>query len=512
MDLVLAMVTTGIYDSILHEILAAVGRAEEYMNLLTYEYAYAHSVCNSVKNDDHFLTGSVTADKRVVFAADTKGIQKTLTTLFGAPKETKYPGPQPTEIVNHVGEPLWSGDIERADVAVSKDYLATRTDVIAGSLQSLITKLNGLALSPKNMCLRFTNGLLLRAIYIAPELTKSAIWDSLPDTYKAILTTRLGGSRRRRTRRRTLRGGATPEEKLAYTVYVVEYIVSLVSLPTLFESLLNLRNTGGLSIPDVLAEMERIVEGHIATVHRTLEGIEWDRVYDGSRRLTGEDLVGHLLRGVLAPGEGPAPTAGLSLRESTAVEVLRDIGRDLGVDDTDVEMGIKTVLEKARKTPAKFYYGTDGDRPSAVPFINAFLRAVHKEDEGIEEDTDSDSVVVSFEEALNRLKNKPVESAAAAPPGSVDPGSLQATPARGTQSQGQTQDPDVQSPRSTGRRSDVSSPVNVVRQLYWDKLAQQSPSQSASRSRSRSREKSSKGGAQDGEGRIFDAGPRPDWL
>lgn len=306
-DIGLAMTTTGLYDSVLHNILGRAGRGAEYMNLLRHEYAFSHALCNRIKKDAHFLL-PVVNQGRVTFHANEDGIRGVLNRIFD-PTPRGYPPPQAADIINEVtrNPRLWSGIPTDPNLTPIPNqagaYVAMRPGQIAVALNPLAERLNALGLTPGGICLRFTNGLLLRAIHLAPELTKESIWASLPPEYQGILSDRLRGGRRR-TRRRTQsrkgqRGGGNINEKWRLMELILESILSTVSLAILFESLTNVREM--TSIGGVMEEFERQVDAHVQRMLGGFQRIDLNLLDYGIRTRTGVDLIGFALGVVFAP-------------------------------------------------------------------------------------------------------------------------------------------------------------------------------------------------------------------
>ena len=316
-DVALAMSTTGLYDSVLHSILARSQRgAEEYMNLLRYEYAWSHALCNRIKKDAHFIVPRVDPGTRLAtFDANRAGILAVLGEIFREVPRG-YPPPHEAELRGEIerARAVWSGLPGDPVTPIQGNYIQTRPGQIERALKPLTDKLNALRLTPSGICLRFTNGLLLRAIHLAPELTKESIWSNLPPEYQAILSARLAGGRRR-TRRRAQsrkgqRGGATLAQKRGVMESVVEYILTTMSLAPLFESLVNLELEVGekVEIGDLMANMAKAVDAHVVRTLTMLQRINWSLVDYAAQRLTGIELIGYTLFIVFAPGGASALT------------------------------------------------------------------------------------------------------------------------------------------------------------------------------------------------------------
>lgn len=364
-DVALALSTTGLYDSVLHSILARSERgADEYINLLQHEYAWSHAVCNRTKKAAHFLTASVNGGGVVQFKADRPAIKTILDSLFSSPKETRYPDPQPTQIVTEFTKPVWSGDINESEADFRSvregEYLETRPLAVGNALLPLTTKLNSLQLTPKGLCLRFTNGLLLRAIHLAPELTKESIWTSLPPEYQAILNRRLGAGRRRTHRRnrvqKILRGGGLEEQKKEAMESLVEYIVSTISLSTLFSEFGTMGSEG--TIGNVMELMEGAVDTHLQRTLGTLKSIDWPLLHFGTQTRVGMDLVEHALTVIFAPpalivntaAPASAPVSGQSTPLSVEAASPERTSRGLPSAPTEGVMLVSPLVNKAPST------------------------------------------------------------------------------------------------------------------------------------------------------------------
>ena len=315
-DLLLAMMTTGIYDRYLHMILVRTGRSEEYKDLLKFEYAYAHPVCNQLKKDIHFITGSVGGDGTVGFQSNTKNIADTLKTVFGR-DTTKIPGPQPNIIRGQFHKQTWDGNLRTDRLTPAADisedaYLANRVAVIQASLQELVLKLNNQKLTAKALCLRITRGFLYRAIELAPELTRDALWDSLEEEYKKALDRRINGKGRRRTPRRNrtrkqLRGGGPQEDFDDAVDVVVEYIVYCQSLRQL-DADLKARNGTFTNEFEAMNFLDSAMDAHSERAYTTLRAIDWDALHAKVDPLQGADVVQVILDALGIPNRA-APAA-----------------------------------------------------------------------------------------------------------------------------------------------------------------------------------------------------------
>lgn len=325
-DIGLAMTTTGIYDSVLHNILGRAGRGAEYMNLLRHEYAWSHALCNRIKKDAHFLLPDVNAQGRVTFQANNAGILAVLNRIFDQVPRG-YPPPQAADIMNEVIRTpmVWSGiPTDRTLTPIPNQdgaYVAMRPGQIAAALNPLAEQLNALGLTPRGICLRFTNGLLLRAIHLAPELTKESIWESLPPEYQGILSDRLRGGRRRTRRRgqsrKRQRGGGNINEKWRLMELILESILSTVSLAMLFESLVNMGGGAGrASIGGAMEEIANQVDAHVQRMLGGFQRIDLNLLDYGIRTRTGIDLIGFALGVVFAP---PPPALTVNTAAPAAV-------------------------------------------------------------------------------------------------------------------------------------------------------------------------------------------------
>lgn len=312
-DLLLAMMTTGLYDQYLHMILVKSGRSAEYKDLLKFEYAYAHPVCNRLKTDDHFITGRVLGDGTVEFQANAANIRATLTNIFE--KDTRITGPQPSTIADQFNQPTWDGNVRTDQLTTftgdRKAYLTTRVGVIQASLKELVDKLNKQKLSAKALCLRITRGFLYRAIEIAPELTKEALWDSLEKPYQDALERRQAGMGRRRTPRRNrtrkqLRGGVQISFDDAFDA-TVEYIVYCESLLKLKKDLdAYTETTSVLNAMDVL---DRAMDAHSQRAYARLQAIDWNALHAKVAPLKGKDVVQAILEELGLSNAAPAAMA-----------------------------------------------------------------------------------------------------------------------------------------------------------------------------------------------------------
>lgn len=230
---VLALLLSGLYDGRLARILIRTQRIQEYKNLLRYEYGWSHRRCNQIKNDDIFISHTVDArDKTVTFSTDQEKIKEDLALIVGDGYTNYTPS----------GE-----DLRNAIPKFNEDtWVPARVQGITKTLEPFLTKLTNGKFTAKQLMSHFVNGLLTRAIALAPNLVRYCVNNEgkpvLNDEMKRTLESYLqgkGGSRhrtqhrrsgRKQTFRKRMRGGADGEE--VFSDYVIE-IATLCRLPDL---------------------------------------------------------------------------------------------------------------------------------------------------------------------------------------------------------------------------------------------------------------------------------------
>ncbi len=212
-----ALLLTGLFDRRFAKLLTGNGLSEQYKNLLKEEYAWSHSRCNQIKTDDVFITYAVSREKIVTFLPNVASIQSTLATIL---THTSY---KPTK------DELWDCIEKQAlptpPPTTKKDWPGWRTAGVAAQLNTLCTKLNARNYTTKQLVSHFVNGLLDRAINLAPALVNKYIntpngpklTPAQLERLQALLAPPTGGARhrtrhrrsnRKRTWRKTYRGGA----------------------------------------------------------------------------------------------------------------------------------------------------------------------------------------------------------------------------------------------------------------------------------------------------------------
>jgi hypothetical protein len=258
LNVLLALIFTGLYDGILHGILSRSQRGtEEYVNLLQFEYGWSHPVCNRLKRDLPFVKavlGARTESGTLAIVQPNRAkIDGALRLIFNT--ASGYPLPSRDELSTAVTTTLqWDGNnksVRMANPQPLETYLTSRPDVIAASFGEFLTKLNARQLTAKQLCLRVTRGLLLRACALVPALVRETIYNTLPTSYQTFVTDNLvasqSGTSRRKTRRNRMRGAGLRVQLLGGTdpLYdIVEYVVKLYSLPDFAERLATTIETG----------------------------------------------------------------------------------------------------------------------------------------------------------------------------------------------------------------------------------------------------------------------------
>lgn len=258
LNVLLALIFTGLYDGILQGILSRSPRGTaEYINLLEFEYGWSHPICNRLKRDSPFVHATVDEGQRkggetkVSVTASRSGINTTLTSIFSQ-QQRGYPTPSQSELIASIETtPQWDGSNGSEGMAAPQSftsYRASRVDVIERSLGPLLAKLKQRDLTAKQLCLRVTRGFLLRACVLAPDLVQTTIYDSLPPEYQDFvrdnLIARTGSSRRRTLRR--MRGGGLGGVIGAGKLYdIIEYVVKTVQLQSLAGVIDKYKHTAG---------------------------------------------------------------------------------------------------------------------------------------------------------------------------------------------------------------------------------------------------------------------------
>lgn len=196
-----ALLLTGLFDAKFYAWLQKNGREQEYLNLLEKtEYAWAHQRCNQIKSDDVFIDYDMNRGL-VVFQPSRSAIVTTLDVVI----QTPYANYSPKL------ETLRSAiDATRTDFS---RWPNERAPGVASQLSPLFDKVNAKGFTAKQLMSHFINGLLDRAIVLAPGLVAKHIEGlNLTERQRTLLNDRLagktGGKLRRRTTRRKLRGGA----------------------------------------------------------------------------------------------------------------------------------------------------------------------------------------------------------------------------------------------------------------------------------------------------------------
>ena len=224
----LALCFIGIYDPILHGILHRMGRAKEYLDLLQFEYARAHAVCNRKKADIPVLYAKVESGN-VVVSTNKPKIQAMLTAIAAGGNYDITKVASIDQVRTEMAKATqWDGNFRTPTLTIPKETrLGERGPVIEGALKELVDKLNANPMTAKELCIRISRGFLLRAIIIAPAPTKEEIYATLPPAYQQLLAARTPSGGRRRNRRgtvRRLRGGAVPTDALVGLYDIIEYI------------------------------------------------------------------------------------------------------------------------------------------------------------------------------------------------------------------------------------------------------------------------------------------------
>lgn len=212
-----ALLLTGLFDRRFAKLLTGNGLSEQYKNLLKEEYAWSHGRCNQIKTDDVFITYKVGDGKIVTFLPNEDAIENTLKIIL---THTSY---KPTK------DELW-GCIQALSPDASRPttkeaWPSWRKKGVASQLNTLCDKLNKRNYTTKQLVSHFVNGLLDRAINLAPALVQKYIntpngpklTDAQLQRLQALLAPPTGGARhrtrhrrsnRKRTWRKTYRGGA----------------------------------------------------------------------------------------------------------------------------------------------------------------------------------------------------------------------------------------------------------------------------------------------------------------
>jgi hypothetical protein len=272
LNVMLALIFTGLYDPVLHGILYRSGRAKEYLDLLRHEYAWSHVRCNRLKRELPVLDASVVgdgSDKKVQVRPHAK-ISEMLTIIGNCTKGKGYTEPPRCEdLLEKVKrEELWSGNFTDETLGPHKtgQTIQGREPAIRASLAPLIAKLNAVKMSPKQLCARVTRTFLMRAIELVPDLTAKTIYATLPPDLQALLPASGGRRRRtyrsRRSSRRVQRGGTKPTD-LTKLGRLIEYVVNCVELTHLSVELVTYKPDDGLEDPLViLTTIDDLVSAH----------------------------------------------------------------------------------------------------------------------------------------------------------------------------------------------------------------------------------------------------------
>ena len=311
LPMLFALLLTGLFDRRLAGILQSAGLSAQYKALLGNEYAWSHNRCNQIKNDDVFIDFTVAGDKTVTFRTNPVIIKDNLDSVL---KHASY-APTAAELWGFIqtGPPPYTG--------TQPEWIASRIPEVETQLASLLTKLNARRYTTKQLASHFVNGLLDRAIALAPQLVNAYVNDENgpkldPDQRKALearllenLEKTKGGRRRtrhrranrKRTWRKVYRGGAGNE-------YEALMIVALSLVKALcLESLMT-------SAPVSLDTIAQVVEQQLtayqtATDDLAVEALEKamkntpktinELCYQLVEAVRGNSMVGNTMRGAI---------------------------------------------------------------------------------------------------------------------------------------------------------------------------------------------------------------------
>lgn len=156
-----ALILAGLYDADFAASLAPAARLT-YTNVLTMEYAWAHSRCNQIKNDDLYIQGTIVGDaeKTVRISLNPTTTEENLTRIISKYYRTYKPTHE--KLRTMVGIPpkpqtAWVGE---------------RVKAIGGQLDGLMTKFNTANFKVKHLVTRLVGGLLNRAVVFAEAIVR----------------------------------------------------------------------------------------------------------------------------------------------------------------------------------------------------------------------------------------------------------------------------------------------------------------------------------------------------
>lgn len=259
-----ALLVGGLYDANFAKSLKG-QESTDYMALLKREYAWSHSRCNQIKNQDVYIQASITSRGGIgvaMFSPNKAIIADNLRSIVSTPYTTYRPTHENLRSMLGITSPK-----------TEADWVARRTGEVAGIMQeSYVEKLNSGQMPVGDIVSRLVTGLLDRAVQAAEGIVRGALEGIgvLTDQQRANFVAtfaRLGIQ---------LGGGEEPDE-------ITDIAISLtkaVCLPALQASLFDLKRRAlapGATWPPSLSEETEIqiafVEGADALAKESLKGV-----------------------------------------------------------------------------------------------------------------------------------------------------------------------------------------------------------------------------------------------
>jgi hypothetical protein len=286
LQILLSLVISGLYDKRLHTILIRSNRGDQYLDLLKYEYAYAHQRCNQIKSDTSLVTIQVDGRgvKRVQALPDPTKTRVMLSKILSETDSPTAYTPTPADLWTKIRTetPQWLGGVadETATVpnwsGTKPEWTAARTDEIGTIMADCVAKFNAANYTTEAVIAHFVNGLWKRACRLAPQAVREIAYTNLPPTYQKMVDETLdslkkvsGGSNRKtrhrksvHSTRRAIRGGG--DEKWGEVwVYIAETTVKTICLDQL-DAQMNEFPQGDITFEMLTEHVLGVLDGYVA--------------------------------------------------------------------------------------------------------------------------------------------------------------------------------------------------------------------------------------------------------